>query len=168
MFLRSTARTARKAYKLTAIWAPTVYKMSDTRRLTTLWASTACYRDSFALKKSELIRPRDSTHNKHKHTHITGSKSSFQCSYELLLSWGCYSQTTLSHHILLCPIFIAAPHCQYNFLVFENCYMCYPAEAVITSLQSYNQKKKKHYGRMKLWSWRKLQVGCSEDVGNTS
>jgi hypothetical protein len=34
---------------LTAICEPIVYKMWDPRRLTTLWAFTACYRDSFAL-----------------------------------------------------------------------------------------------------------------------
>jgi hypothetical protein len=32
---------------LTAICVPTVWKMWEPRRLTTLWASTACYRDSF-------------------------------------------------------------------------------------------------------------------------
>jgi hypothetical protein len=32
---------------LTAICELTVYKMWEPRRLTTLWASTACYRDSF-------------------------------------------------------------------------------------------------------------------------
>jgi hypothetical protein len=37
---------ARKA-DLTAICGPIVYKMWEPRRLTTLWASTACYRDSF-------------------------------------------------------------------------------------------------------------------------
>jgi hypothetical protein len=39
-------RPARKA-DLTAICEPIVYKMWEPRRLTTLWASTACYRDSF-------------------------------------------------------------------------------------------------------------------------
>jgi hypothetical protein len=34
---------------LTAICEPTVYKMWEPRRLTTLWASTACYRGSFLL-----------------------------------------------------------------------------------------------------------------------
>jgi hypothetical protein len=37
---------ARKADNLTAISEPTLYKM-EPRRLTTLWASTACYKDSF-------------------------------------------------------------------------------------------------------------------------
>jgi hypothetical protein len=32
---------------LTAIYEPTVKKVWEPRRLTTLWASTACYRDSF-------------------------------------------------------------------------------------------------------------------------
>jgi hypothetical protein len=38
---------ARKADNLTAICEPIVHKMWETRRLTTLWASTASYRDSF-------------------------------------------------------------------------------------------------------------------------
>jgi hypothetical protein len=37
----------RKADNLTAICEPTVYKMWEPRRSTNLWASTACYRDSF-------------------------------------------------------------------------------------------------------------------------
>jgi hypothetical protein len=37
----------RKADNLTAICEPTVYKMWEPRRLTTLLASTSCYRDSF-------------------------------------------------------------------------------------------------------------------------
>jgi hypothetical protein len=41
------ARPARKADNLTAICKPIVKKIWDPRRLTTLWASTACYRDSF-------------------------------------------------------------------------------------------------------------------------
>jgi hypothetical protein len=41
------ARPARKADNLTAICEPTVNKMLDPRRLTTLGVSTACYRDSF-------------------------------------------------------------------------------------------------------------------------
>jgi hypothetical protein len=40
-------RPARKADNLTAICEPTVCKMWEPRRPTTLWASTACYRDSF-------------------------------------------------------------------------------------------------------------------------
>jgi hypothetical protein len=42
-------RPARKADNLTAICEPIVEKMWEPRRLTTLWASTACYRESFAL-----------------------------------------------------------------------------------------------------------------------
>jgi hypothetical protein len=38
---------ARKADNLTAICELTVYKMGKPRHLTTLWAFTACYRDSF-------------------------------------------------------------------------------------------------------------------------
>jgi hypothetical protein len=40
-------RPARKADNLTAICEPIVQKMWDPRRLTTLWPSTASYRDSF-------------------------------------------------------------------------------------------------------------------------
>jgi hypothetical protein len=42
-------RPARQAENLTAICEPTVYKMWEPRRLTTLWAFTACYRHSFTL-----------------------------------------------------------------------------------------------------------------------
>jgi hypothetical protein len=38
---------ALKADNLTAICEPTVYIMWDPQRLTTLWASMACYRDRF-------------------------------------------------------------------------------------------------------------------------
>jgi hypothetical protein len=40
-------RLARKADKFTAICEPIVLKMWEPRCLTTVWASTACYRDSF-------------------------------------------------------------------------------------------------------------------------
>jgi hypothetical protein len=40
-------RPARKADNLTAIHEQIVWKMWEPRRLTTLWASTASYRDSF-------------------------------------------------------------------------------------------------------------------------
>jgi hypothetical protein len=40
-------RPALKTDNLTAICEPTVWKMWKLRRLTTLWASTACYKDSF-------------------------------------------------------------------------------------------------------------------------
>jgi hypothetical protein len=40
---------ARGADNLTAICELIVQKMREPRRLTTLWASTACYRKSFAL-----------------------------------------------------------------------------------------------------------------------
>jgi hypothetical protein len=36
-----------KADNFTAICEPTVWKMSEPQPLTTLWAFTACYRDSF-------------------------------------------------------------------------------------------------------------------------
>jgi hypothetical protein len=40
-------RPARGAENLTAICEPIVYRMWEPRRLTTLWAFKACYRDSF-------------------------------------------------------------------------------------------------------------------------
>jgi hypothetical protein len=40
-------RPAHKADSLTAICEPIVWKMWEPRRLTTLWAFTAWYRDSF-------------------------------------------------------------------------------------------------------------------------
>jgi hypothetical protein len=40
-------RPTRKADNLAAICEPNVYKMWEPRRLTTLWASTAYYMDSF-------------------------------------------------------------------------------------------------------------------------
>jgi hypothetical protein len=40
-------RPAREADNVTAICEPIVQKMWEPRRLTTLWASTACYRNSF-------------------------------------------------------------------------------------------------------------------------
>jgi hypothetical protein len=40
---------AHKADNLTTICEPIVYKMWEPRRLTTLWAFTACYRDTFIL-----------------------------------------------------------------------------------------------------------------------
>jgi hypothetical protein len=46
---RGKERPARKAYKLTATCGPIVYKIWEPRCLTTLWASTACYSDSFTL-----------------------------------------------------------------------------------------------------------------------
>jgi hypothetical protein len=40
-------RPVRKADNLIAIYEPVVKKMWEPRRLTTLWASMACYRDTF-------------------------------------------------------------------------------------------------------------------------
>jgi hypothetical protein len=42
-------RPARKTDNLSTICEPTVQKMWEPRRLTTLWASTACYMDSFTV-----------------------------------------------------------------------------------------------------------------------
>jgi hypothetical protein len=46
-FLWGKGRPARKTDNLTAICEPIVWKMQEPRRLTTLWAFTAFYRDSF-------------------------------------------------------------------------------------------------------------------------
>jgi hypothetical protein len=54
MFLGGKGRPARKADNLTAIREPIVYKMWESRRLTTVWASTACYRDSLMCKADNL------------------------------------------------------------------------------------------------------------------
>jgi hypothetical protein len=43
------SRPARKADNLTANSEAIIQKMWEPQRLTTLWASTACYRDSFYL-----------------------------------------------------------------------------------------------------------------------
>jgi hypothetical protein len=45
---------ARKADNLTAICEPIVKKMWEPRRLATIWASTACYRDSLARNADNL------------------------------------------------------------------------------------------------------------------
>jgi hypothetical protein len=56
--LGSKGLPARGAENLTAICEPIVWKMWEPRRLTSLWAFMACYRDSFfkylfKLKKEE-------------------------------------------------------------------------------------------------------------------
>jgi hypothetical protein len=53
-------RPARKADNLTTIYEPIVKEMWEPRRRTTLWASTACYRDSFKfLLSTKLISPKN-------------------------------------------------------------------------------------------------------------
>jgi hypothetical protein len=44
--LGGKGQPVRKVENLTAICEQTDYKMWEPRRLTTLWATTACYRDS--------------------------------------------------------------------------------------------------------------------------
>jgi hypothetical protein len=44
---RGKGRPAHKTENLTAICEPIVYKMWEPQCLTTTWASTACYKDSF-------------------------------------------------------------------------------------------------------------------------
>jgi hypothetical protein len=53
-------RPARKADNLTAICEPIVYKVLEPRRLTTLWVSTACHRDSFTFTSWMRWRSPDS------------------------------------------------------------------------------------------------------------
>jgi hypothetical protein len=48
-------RTAHKADNLTAIYEPFVYKKWEPRCLTTLWASTACYRDSYIVIVLKIV-----------------------------------------------------------------------------------------------------------------
>jgi hypothetical protein len=48
-------RPERGADNLTTICEPIVYKMWEPERLTTLWAFTACYRDSFPLITDKLL-----------------------------------------------------------------------------------------------------------------
>jgi hypothetical protein len=55
-------RPARKADNLTAICEPIVWKMWELRRLTTLWASTACYRDTFNKQQHSLVRKNEELH----------------------------------------------------------------------------------------------------------
>jgi hypothetical protein len=45
-----------KADNLTAICEPIVYKMWEPRRLTALWASTACYKDSFSAATDSVAK----------------------------------------------------------------------------------------------------------------
>jgi hypothetical protein len=53
---RDKGRPTRKADNLTAICEQIVWKMWEPRRLTTLWASTACYRDSFTFYSKGIMR----------------------------------------------------------------------------------------------------------------
>jgi hypothetical protein len=55
MFLGSIARPERKANNLTVICEPIVYTMWDPQHLTTLYASTACYGDSFTFLLQRLV-----------------------------------------------------------------------------------------------------------------
>jgi hypothetical protein len=48
-------RPARKADNLTAVCEPIVWIMWDPQGLTTLWASTACYRDSFLFLATTMV-----------------------------------------------------------------------------------------------------------------
>jgi hypothetical protein len=52
--MRGKGRPVRKADNLTAICDPIVKKMWEPQRLTTLWASKACHRDSFTVFISQI------------------------------------------------------------------------------------------------------------------
>jgi hypothetical protein len=52
-------RPARKADNLNAICEPIDHKTWEPRRLTAIWASTACYRDSFIIIIIIIIWPED-------------------------------------------------------------------------------------------------------------
>jgi hypothetical protein len=54
IFLWDKGRPARGADNLTANCEPTVQKMWEPRRLTTLWAFMACYKDSFTFTKKNV------------------------------------------------------------------------------------------------------------------
>jgi hypothetical protein len=56
IFLGGKGRPVRKADNLTAICEPIVYIMWEPRRLTTLWASMSCYRDSFTFSFSFTLQ----------------------------------------------------------------------------------------------------------------
>jgi hypothetical protein len=49
-----SSRPVRKSDNLTTICEPIFWKMWEPRHLTTLWASTACYKDSLAHKADNL------------------------------------------------------------------------------------------------------------------
>jgi hypothetical protein len=49
-------RPARKADSFSAIYEPTVWKMWEPRRLTTLWASTACYMNIYFFLPHEVSK----------------------------------------------------------------------------------------------------------------
>jgi hypothetical protein len=51
----SKGLSVRKADNLTAICEPIVYKMWEPRRLTTLWAFTAYYRDTFTSTVKRIV-----------------------------------------------------------------------------------------------------------------
>jgi hypothetical protein len=53
---RGKGRLARKADNLAVICEATVWKMWEPRRLTILWAFTACYRDSFTFVCINTLR----------------------------------------------------------------------------------------------------------------
>jgi hypothetical protein len=61
--LGGKGRPVLKADNVTAIYEPIVWKMWKPQHLTTLWASTACYRDTFTFYVYKLERERKRDEN---------------------------------------------------------------------------------------------------------
>jgi hypothetical protein len=80
-------RPAHKADNLAAICKPINYKMWEPRRLTNLWASTACYRDSFIFL---LV--------------CTYPVNPFFTSYLFLVTWGEVRLSPLGTSVTISPI----------------------------------------------------------------
>jgi hypothetical protein len=60
--LGAKGRQALKAYNLTAICGSITYKMCEPKCITILWASTACYGDSFTILYVVDVRTSQQTH----------------------------------------------------------------------------------------------------------
>jgi hypothetical protein len=68
-------RPARGADNLTAICGPIIYKMWEPRRLTTLTAFTACYRDSFAFSYVHILSNSSFTRHPSSEEELTSMES---------------------------------------------------------------------------------------------
>jgi hypothetical protein len=89
-------RSARKADNHTAICEPIVYKMWEPRRLITLWASTACYRDSFTSVRHtntalETAQEADTTPSA---SHCTLLKLDVTATFVKKIFWGLWVRST--------------------------------------------------------------------------
>jgi hypothetical protein len=80
-------RPARKADNLTAICEPIVYKKCEPRRLTTLWAFTACYRDSFTFLTWGLVASCSKLFNRHNISSNIMIYSRQNCFLTIIVSW---------------------------------------------------------------------------------